>query len=71
MHRLRMRGVICEESTRNHTRWDHLHIGLTIVMIYMKLFNRVTIKFLLKINNEGESSEAGDYDDRLMGILGL
>jgi hypothetical protein len=58
MHRLRMRRAIRDESVQNQTPWDRVHVGLDMMPISEKLFN------------EGESSEAADYGERLVGVLG-
>lgn len=58
MQRLRMRRAIRDESVQNQTPWDRIHVGLDMMPISEKLFN------------EGQSSEAADYSERLVGVLG-
>jgi hypothetical protein len=58
LHRLRSRRVVRDEFTTNETPWDRAHSGLDMMPVTERLYN------------EGESSEAADYGERLIGVLG-
>jgi hypothetical protein len=58
LHRLRLRRADRDTSMVNETPWDRAHSGLDMMSVSEKLFN------------EGESSEAAEYGERLIGVLG-
>jgi hypothetical protein len=58
MHRLRTRRAVRDEAVQNQTPWDRAPVGLDMMPITEKLFN------------EGGSSDAADYGERLVGVLG-
>jgi hypothetical protein len=58
MHRLRTRRAVRDEAAQNQAPWDRAHVGLDMMPISEKLFNK------------GGSSDAADYGGRLVGVLG-
>jgi len=58
LNRLRSRREVRDEFTTDKSPWDRAHSGLDMMPMSERLYN------------EGESSEAADYGERLVGVLG-